>query len=78
MKSRRLIASPEAQDKGTERAQTSTLKEGEYAFRRRPAHVRFGSKADICGAQQHVCFTPESDAECVHSNVRLEARRSTE
>jgi hypothetical protein len=34
--------------------------------------VRFGSKAD------HVRFTPESDAECVHSNVRLKACRSTE
>src|SRR5262249_13939827 len=25
-----------------------------------PAHVRFGSKADICGAKEHVRFTPES------------------
>ncbi|MGC2690188.1 MAG: hypothetical protein WA375_21720, partial [Pseudolabrys sp.] len=32
--------------------------------------VRFGSKADMCSAKGHVCFTPESDAECVHSNVR--------
>src|SRR5262249_18948048 len=24
-------------------------------------HVRFGSKADICGAKRHVRFTPESD-----------------
>src|SRR5262245_10421494 len=24
-------------------------------------HVRFGSKADICGAQRHVRFTPDSD-----------------
>jgi hypothetical protein len=23
--------------------------------------VRFGSEADICAAQDHVCFTPESD-----------------
>src|SRR5262249_30087863 len=38
------------------------------------ANVRFGSKA----AQVHVRFTPESDAERVHLNVRLEARRSTE
>src|SRR5262245_57247236 len=29
--------------------------------------VRFRSKADLCGATGHVCFTPESDAECVHS-----------
>ena len=26
-----------------------------------PADVRFGSKADICGAQSHVRFTPNSD-----------------
>jgi hypothetical protein len=32
----------------------------------------------MCGAQPHVRFTPESDAECVHWNVRLEARRSTD
>jgi hypothetical protein len=25
------------------------------------AHVRFGSKADMCGAQRHVRFTPNSD-----------------
>ena len=37
-------------------------------------HVRFGSKADMCSAKRHVRFTPESDAKCVHSNVRLEAR----
>jgi len=24
-------------------------------------HVRFGSKADMCGAIDHVRFTPESD-----------------
>jgi hypothetical protein len=27
------------------------------------AHVRFGSKADICGATAHVRFTPDSDRE---------------
>jgi len=26
-------------------------------------HVRFGSKADICGATSHVRFTPDSDRE---------------
>src|SRR5262249_10672171 len=25
------------------------------------AHVRFGSKADMCSAQRHVRFTPNSD-----------------
>jgi hypothetical protein len=34
------------------------------------SYVRFGSKADMCSAKGHVRFTPESDAECVHSNVR--------
>jgi hypothetical protein len=24
-------------------------------------HVRFGSKADMCGATQHVCFVPIAD-----------------
>src|SRR5262249_37385370 len=24
-------------------------------------NVRFGSKADICGAKSHVCFTPNRD-----------------
>jgi hypothetical protein len=24
-------------------------------------NARFGSKADICSANGHVCFTPESD-----------------
>jgi hypothetical protein len=31
--------------------------------------VRFGSRADISQRNSHVRFTPESDAECVHSNV---------
>jgi hypothetical protein len=29
--------------------------------RQRKRHVRFGSKADICSAQAHVRFTPNSD-----------------
>src|SRR5262249_43455215 len=28
--------------------------------------VRFGSKADICGAATHVCLTPDSDHESGH------------
>jgi len=32
--------------------------------------VRFGSKADMCGATRDVRFTPESDIECVFSDVR--------
>ena len=27
-------------------------------------NVRFGSKADICGAKRHVRFTPKSDIKC--------------
>jgi len=27
------------------------------------AHVRFWSKADMCAAKRHVCFTPNSDRE---------------
>jgi hypothetical protein len=30
------------------------------------AHVRFGSKADMCGAQRHVRFTPNSDCKSRH------------
>jgi hypothetical protein len=26
-------------------------------------NVRFGSKADMCAAKRHVCFTPNSDRE---------------
>ena len=29
----------------------------------RAIRVRFGSKADICNAKSHVCFTPNSDRE---------------
>jgi hypothetical protein len=29
-----------------------------------PQHVRFGSKADMCGAKRHVRFTPNSDIDC--------------
>ena len=31
-------------------------------------HVRFGSKADMCGAKSHVRFTPKSG----HSSARCE------
>jgi hypothetical protein len=30
-------------------------------------NVRFGSKADICGATSHVRFTPNSDRESGHA-----------
>jgi len=33
------------------------------------SHVRFGS--DMCSAQAHVRFTPESDIKCDISNVRF-------
>src|SRR4029077_11555045 len=38
-----------------------------------PPHVRFGSKADMCNAQAHVRFTPESDIKCdiMESYVRF-------
>src|SRR4029453_5176858 len=32
-------------------------------------NVRFGSKADICGAKRHVRFIPESDIDCVFRHV---------
>ena len=55
MKARRLIAAPEALDTVIVSAQTLATSEG--------ADVRFGSKADICGAPTHVRFTPDSDRE---------------
>src|SRR5262249_14844402 len=58
MNSRRLIAAPTAQDRALI-IQTSTLEASDV----RPADVRFGSKADICGATSHVRFTPDSDRE---------------
>src|SRR5262245_48602213 len=33
------------------------------------ADVRFGSKADMCSAQAHVRFTPNSDIDCVFRHV---------
>src|SRR5262249_20571057 len=43
------------------------------------SNVRFGSKADICSAQRHVRFTPESghynaDAECANQSFDLMCR----
>jgi hypothetical protein len=35
--------------------------------------VRFGSKADICGAAGHVRFTPDSDRESVFSRKAMSA-----
>src|SRR5215831_21427913 len=50
-KSRRLINAPEAH-KSIVASQTCDAKD--------PIHVCFGSKADICGAKEHVRFTPKS------------------
>jgi hypothetical protein len=36
--------------------------------------VRFGSKADICGAKSHVRFTPESDIKCDRWGCPLRAK----
>src|SRR5262245_60081613 len=38
--------------------------------------VRFGSKADICGAKGHVRFTPNSDIDCVLRHVRFGPKRT--
>src|SRR5262245_37426852 len=37
------------------------------------ADVRFGSKADICSAQAHVRFTPDSDQESGHRQPVMSA-----
>ena len=52
MNSRRLIASSRGSGQGIVAAQTSTVKG--------PAHVRFGSLADIQACQRDVRFTSES------------------
>src|SRR5262245_17354166 len=39
----------------------------------RVAHVRFGSKADICDATCHVCFTPNSDRKSRHAAMVMSA-----
>jgi len=36
----------------------------------RSADVRFGSKADICSAQAHVRFTPESESDIKRGIVK--------
>jgi hypothetical protein len=54
-KSRRLIATPEAEVEASYQLAV--------AVRKGPADVRFGSKADICAATSDVRFTPNSDRE---------------
>src|SRR5262249_2323878 len=64
MKSRRLIVAPEAQTRnGSNRHWCS----GRVDVR--PTDVRFGSKADICGAISHVRFTPNSDRNSGHTRA---------
>src|SRR5215470_11571631 len=62
MNSRRLIADPRG-PQGIVAAQTCTGKD--------PAHVRFGSKADMCGAPTHVRFTPKADVCSAKANVHF-------
>jgi len=64
MNSRRLIAAPEAQNGHIVSLQPSRLKRW---------NVRFGSKADMCGAKRHVRFTPNSDRESRHPQTVMSA-----
>src|SRR5262249_34197772 len=48
---------------------TGTLEEANWSF----ADVRFGSKADMCVAKRHVCFTPNSDRESGHPQEFMSA-----
>ena len=59
MKSRRLIAAPEAWTAIV--ATVTCIPEG--------VDVRFGSKPDMCAARRHVRFTPNSDRESGHYSV---------
>jgi hypothetical protein len=39
----------------------------------RSRYVRFGSKADMCGAREHVRFTPNSDHKSRHAALVMSA-----
>jgi hypothetical protein len=47
--------------------------EGYLAVKGATLHVRFGSKADICSAIGHVCFTPNSDRKSRHPRKVMSA-----
>src|SRR5262249_12612816 len=44
-----------------------------HVYRGRGWDVRFGSKADMCTAPAHVCFTPNSDRESRHPQTVMSA-----
>src|SRR5215510_2245709 len=46
------------------------------ASKPRSANVRFGSKADMCGAKRHVRFTPNSDRESGHYQREINCTNS--
>jgi len=56
MKSRRLICHPKGWD----------IVSAQNCTGNRATDVRFGSKADMCGAKRYVRFTPDSDRESRH------------
>jgi len=67
---RRLIASPEAQDKGIVTAQTCTRKAPamsalgqERIFAPQKAMSALLPEADVCGANHHVSFGPKADVQ---------------
>jgi len=66
MKSRRLIVIPEAHHE-------DRTKWHHHFGRGNPAHVRFGSKADICAAKSDVRFTPNSDRKSVFPHKVMSA-----
>jgi len=47
------------------------------AWAGRPTHVRFGSKADMCGAKEHVHLTPNSDRKSGLSQKVVSALRTS-
>src|SRR5262245_34297759 len=57
---RRRIVAPEAQTGDGINSRVYSERGLTECFR----GVRFGSKADMCSAQAHVRFTPESDTKC--------------
>src|SRR5689334_5990058 len=63
MNSRHFIAHPEAETSNGTNLHWCSGRGRPQA----PTDVRFGSKADICGATSHVRFTPNSDRKSGHA-----------
>src|SRR5262249_26574438 len=67
-----VIAGPTITLSSSSRSQSETAPtRSQYIRISQMENVRFGSKADICSAQRHVRFTPESDIDLRFSGCLL-------